>query len=65
MTLTDYDRENVGTILNDRAKDWFTAQLLRLIDKADDHHRGLLAQGFPEEVTLVEAYRRRERVPED
>ena len=54
MTLSKYDRENVGRILADPSKDWFTAQLLRLIVKADQHHRALLAQGFPEEVRLVE-----------
>lgn len=54
VTLTKYDRENVGPILTDPRKDWFTAQLLRLIAKADSHHRALLAQSFPEEVWLVE-----------
>ena len=56
MTLSEYDRENVGTILTNPRKDWFTAQLLRLIAKADQHHRALLAKGFPEEVFLVEAH---------
>ena len=54
MTLSKFDRENVDSILTDSRKDWFTAQLLRLIVKADQHHRVLLAKGFPEEVRLVE-----------
>ena len=56
MTLSEFDRENIGSILTDSRKDWFTAQLLRLIVKADQHHRALLAQGFPEEVRLVETH---------
>lgn len=56
MTLSQFDRENVNAIMQDPRKDWFTAQLMRLIAKADSHHRALLAKGFPEEVALVEQY---------
>lgn len=57
MTLTEYDRKNIGAIMGGHG-DWFTAQLLRLIAKADLHHRALLAKGFPEEVRLVKAWQR-------
>lgn len=57
MTLSAYDRANVGHILRDPKLDWFTAKLLRLIADADEHHRELLTKGFPEEVALVTAHK--------
>ena len=54
MTLSKFDRENVGAILADPRNDWFTAQLMRLVAKGDSQNRALLAKGFPEEVWLVE-----------
>ncbi len=56
MTLSKFDRDNVASILQDPAKEWFTARLMRLIARADSHHRALLAKGFPEEVFLVETH---------
>lgn len=53
MPLSQFDRENVGPILQGHG-DWFTAQLMRLVLKADICNRKLLARGFPEEVALVE-----------
>ena len=53
--LSDYDRNRVAGILGGDG-DWFTAQLMRLTAKADQHHRYLLRLGFPEEVELVETY---------
>lgn len=55
MTLSKFDRENIPAIMSGHG-DWFTAQLLRLIAKADKQHRALLAKGFSEEVWLVENY---------
>jgi hypothetical protein len=55
MTLSKYEREHVDAIMGGHG-DWFTAQLMRLIAKADSHHRALLRKGFPEEVELVERY---------
>lgn len=57
MTLSAYDRANIDHILRDPKLDWFTAKLLRLIADADEHHRELLAKGFPEEVALVTDYK--------
>ena len=55
MGLSEFDRENIPAILSGHG-DWFTAQLLRLITKADPCNRALLAKGFPEEVWLVETH---------
>jgi hypothetical protein len=57
MTLSKYDREHVPAIMAGDGS-WFTAQLMRLIAKADSHQRALLRKGFPEEVELVERYLR-------
>lgn len=53
MPLSQFDRENVVPILQGHG-DWFTAQLMRLVLKADSGNRARLAKGFPEEVQLVE-----------
>lgn len=37
--------------------DWFTAQLFRLIMKADRMNIRLIARGFPREVACFEAWR--------
>ena len=54
MPLSDYDRSHISAIMSGDG-DWFTAQLLRLIAKADMENRWRLRRGFPEE---VEAYER-------
>lgn len=53
--ISDFDKDNVANILAGEG-DWFTAQLLRLIAKADLKNRELLRKGFPEEVAVFEAY---------
>jgi len=58
MTLSQFDRGNIDSLLLDPRNDWFTAQLLRLVRKADSHHRAQLRTGFPEEMALVEAWER-------
>lgn len=53
--LSDYDRENIGNIIAGEG-DWFTAQLIRLVVKADPLNRLFLALGFPEVVGAVEEW---------
>lgn len=55
MPLSDFDREHVDLILDGQG-DWFTAQLLRLIMKADRTNREKLRVSFPEEVELIDRY---------
>jgi hypothetical protein len=59
MTLSEFDRVKIAAIMGGHG-DWFTAQLLRLVAKADDHHKAQLRMAFPEEVALVEAWQRGE-----
>jgi len=40
----------------DHNADWFTAQLFRLIAKADVQNRERLRKGFPEEVAVYEEW---------
>ena len=47
--LSDFDRAHVGDILAGNG-DWFSAELLRLIAKADTANRAKLRLGFPEHV---------------
>jgi len=54
--LSNYDRGSIGNILAGEG-DWFTANLLRLIAKADSYNLERLRKGFPEAVAAVEAYR--------
>lgn len=53
--LTEHDKKNLGEILAGRGT-WFTAQLLRLIAKADKHNRHLLGEVYPQEVAAVNEY---------
>lgn len=48
--LSDFDRENIGEVL--RTGTWFTAHLLRLVQKADVGNR----RCFPHEVAAFEAW---------
>jgi hypothetical protein len=57
MPLSQYDKDHMEEILIGGLGDWFTAQLLRLILKADNQNLSRLALGFPEEVAAVEAYK--------
>ena len=50
--MNDYDKAHIANILNGEG-DWFTAQLLRLVAKADTTNRGRLHEAFPE---VVDAY---------
>ncbi|HEY1234768.1 MAG TPA: hypothetical protein VGH22_15425 [Candidatus Binatia bacterium] len=52
MSFSQFDRQNITEILRGHGN-WFTAQLLRLIRKADPECRDRLALGFPEEVLAV------------
>ncbi len=52
MTISEYDKENVGSILAGEGG-WFTAKLLRVISTADKSNRQKLYRGFPEEVDAV------------
>ena len=55
--MSTYDKNNIGNILSGEGS-WFTANLLRLISKADNNNLELLRKGFPYEVNCVEAYRK-------
>lgn len=57
MSLSDYDRRHIGSLVAGEGT-WFTAKLLRLMAEADDEHRARIALGFPEEVAAYEAWRR-------
>ena len=58
MGISAWDIEHLGEILAGRG-DWFTAQLLRLILKADTSNRVKLSVVFPEEVRVVELWQSR------
>ena len=45
--MTEYDKENITEILHGKGT-WFTANLFRLIAKADGENRVKLAKAFPE-----------------
>lgn len=55
--ISEFDRENMQTILLGHGT-WFTAQLLRLIAKADLNNLERLRKGFPEVVEAYETWRR-------
>ncbi len=55
MTI-EIDMQRV--IRGDKEATNFSAQLLRLIAKADDHNRELLRQGFPNAVKVFEHYKK-------
>lgn len=50
MPMSEHDRKHIGDIINGKHGDWFTAELLRLIAKADFSNRARLRLGFPDEV---------------
>lgn len=52
--ISEYDRANMADIIAGHG-DWFSAQLLRLIAKADLENREKIRSAFPEH---VEAYER-------
>jgi hypothetical protein len=54
--LSKHDIEHAEEIIARDHGDWFSAQLLRLIAKADDDNRERIRMGFPEHVALWEAW---------
>jgi hypothetical protein len=54
---SDYDDAHIADILSGHG-DWFSAQLMRLIMKADRSNRDLIAQVFPDHVEAYERYQR-------
>jgi hypothetical protein len=55
MPLTSHDLNRFGYIVQGEG-DWFMAQLIRLIHKADKFNRNKIRQGFPYEVFVVELW---------
>lgn len=53
--LSPYDVANIESILMGEG-DWFTAQILRLISKADEYNRERLRLAYPAEVALWEKW---------
>lgn len=53
--LSEYDRKHMADILAGQG-DWFSAQLLRLIAKADHENLKRLRQVYPEHVEAYEAW---------
>lgn len=53
MTVDDYDLKRIPEILNGEG-DWFSAQLIRLIGKADDGNRERLRIAFPDHVAAFD-----------
>ena len=53
--MTEYDKENITEILHGKGT-WFTADLFRLIAKADSENRLKLHEAFPVEVEVVHQY---------
>lgn len=53
--ISEHDKVNIDRILGGYG-DWFTADLLRLIMKADSRNKEKLRQVFPDEVTAYEEY---------
>jgi len=54
--MSNYDKTNIGSILAGEGS-WFTANLIRLIAKADERNLLRLSVAFPEEVDAVKSYR--------
>ena len=55
MNMSNYDKQNVGKLLRGEGT-WFTAHLLRVIAKADEHNLNKLRSAYPDEVAAVETY---------
>lgn len=57
--MNAYDRDNIDYLLrNPRGEaTWFTANLLRLIAKADPLNLAILRNAYPEEVEAVDGWR--------
>lgn len=57
MPLSNYDINNISTILSGQNGDWFSANLLRLMVQADDGNLEKLASAFPEEFIFLMRYK--------
>ena len=55
MPLSEYDLQAFGDIVAGHG-DWFTAELIRLVAKADESNRSRLRLAFPVEVRAYEAW---------
>jgi hypothetical protein len=53
--ISRYDVENIDKIMNGHG-DWFTAELLRLCQKADPENLQRIRMGFPDVVSLFESW---------
>jgi hypothetical protein len=58
--LSDFDKAHVQEILWNRGNkyDWFSAQLIRLINHSDPQNVEKLRTVYPEHVAAVEAFHR-------
>lgn len=57
-TLSKFDIDHIDEIIAGKLGDWFSADLLRLIRKADLENRELLRQVYPEHVAAYEEWYR-------
>lgn len=55
MAVSDFDRSHINEIMGGEG-DWFTAQVLRLCQKADAPNLALLAVVFPDVVELYQQW---------
>ncbi len=55
MTMSDFDKENVGQILSGQGT-WFTAKLMRLVCESDSQCKEKMWHGFPEVVDAVHQF---------
>lgn len=53
MELSEFDKQNVGSILGGEGT-WFSADLLRLIARADISNRERLRGAYPDHVAAFE-----------
>jgi hypothetical protein len=61
ITLSDFDKANVGKIIHDPHMEWTSAHILRFIDKminkgVDDYTMGTLLNLFPEYFDAIFAW---------
>lgn len=54
--LSDFDRQHMLEILSGEVGSWFSADLMRLIAKADGDNKELLRQVFPDHVEAYEEW---------
>ena len=54
MSLSDFDRQHIEEIMSKGLGTWFSAELIRLIAKADTQNRERIRQAFPDHVAAYE-----------